>query len=226
MDEEEKMTENIRFQLKPGKRTVSDRCPHYSTTKRTKKDRRLAVFSEDDDAESTEELKAKQERQEEKGASLAESGDFVGALRVFDAIIARGGKSAEVYEMRAQVLMQLKRDFDAIRSAEMCRMMRPEWSVAWQTLGRAQLNFGEVKLALDSFLTSQRLAPDDTGIRKDVACAEDLLKRLKKKTGVVATRARVGTGDAGVTGGIAATSTRTGHEAEPPHRKGHNSTRG
>ena len=153
-----------------------------------------AAFAAVKDAGDAKKSRMKVERLLQKGASLADAGDFSGALREFEIVIAQGHRSAKLLEMRAQVLMQLNRDFEAIRSAEACIVVRPEWDAAWHTLGRAQLNFGEVKLALDSFRKAETLNRRDPSIREDVAHAEILLRRMEEKTGGIATRARVGTG--------------------------------
>ena len=37
-------------------------------------------------------------------------------------------------------------EFPAVASAEKAVAMAPQWSAAWQTLGRTQLNIGEVEM--------------------------------------------------------------------------------
>lgn len=45
-----------------------------------------------------------------------------------------------------QVLTILQEVFPAVKAAEMAVKIRPLWWEGWQTLGRAQLNLGEVDL--------------------------------------------------------------------------------
>lgn len=45
-----------------------------------------------------------------------------------------------------QVLTILQEVFPAVKAAEMALKFRPLWWEGWQTLGRAQLNLGEVDL--------------------------------------------------------------------------------
>lgn len=45
-----------------------------------------------------------------------------------------------------QVLSILQEVFPAVEAAEMALKLRPLWWEGWQTLGRAQLNLGEVDL--------------------------------------------------------------------------------
>lgn len=46
----------------------------------------------------------------------------------------------------SQVLTILHEVFPAVKAAEMAVKFRPLWWEGWQTLGRAQLNLGEVDL--------------------------------------------------------------------------------
>ena len=43
-------------------------------------------------------------------------------------------------------MLELGEGFPAVASAEKAVAMAPQWSAAWQTLGRAQLNIGEVEM--------------------------------------------------------------------------------
>ena len=48
--------------------------------------------------------------------------------------------------MLYQVLQELQEVFPAVESAMKATQYEPNWSTAWQTLGRAQLGLGEVLL--------------------------------------------------------------------------------
>ena len=48
--------------------------------------------------------------------------------------------------------MELDQSFDAVLSAEKAIDLDPDWAVAWQTLGRAQMNIGETSLVSYSSL--------------------------------------------------------------------------
>lgn len=50
----------------------------------------------------------------------------------------------------SQVLTILQEVFPAVKTAEMVVKFRPLWWEGWQTLGRAQLNLGEVDMVSDA----------------------------------------------------------------------------
>ena len=52
----------------------------------------------------------------------------------------------KLYEMKSQVLMELGEIHPALESAEKSAKIKPIWAEAFQTLGRAQLNVGEIHL--------------------------------------------------------------------------------
>ena len=99
--------------------------------------------------------------------ALAEQGRYLAALASWDAALAQPDIAAEeaspvaldralrrsiaaTHELRAQAMMELDRAFDAIRAAS--RAVRCDGASPWAhlTLGRAQLNFGELELAIAS----------------------------------------------------------------------------
>lgn len=47
--------------------------------------------------------------------------------------------------------MELGEVFPAVQSGERAVELEPTWGVAWQTLGRAQLGLGEVRLVSDDW---------------------------------------------------------------------------
>lgn len=55
-------------------------------------------------------------------------------------------KDSQACHVLPQVLTILQEVFPAVKAAEMAVKFRPLWWEGWQTLGRAQLNLGEVDL--------------------------------------------------------------------------------
>ncbi len=52
----------------------------------------------------------------------------------------------KIHEMMSQVLMELGEIFPAVEAAEKSIKIKPTWAEAYQTLGRAQLNIGEIEI--------------------------------------------------------------------------------
>ena len=141
-------------------------------TKRKRTTAPLAVFSSGNDVSDSESTRCSarfsSEAAKVKGNTLASGGDFSGALTAFDTSIRllqaepieessaepRAQREAVLHELRAQVLMALERDWDAICAVKRATEMHPAWPDAWVTQGRAQMNMGEPALAKVSFATA------------------------------------------------------------------------
>ncbi|MGH0158829.1 UNVERIFIED_CONTAM: hypothetical protein FKN15_048244 [Acipenser sinensis] len=90
-------------------------------------------------------------------------------IRTRDAIAV-----ATATELLVLVLTVLQEVFPAVQAAEMAVRLNPRWWEAWQTLGRAQLNLGEVALAVKSFQTAIHICPAECSLWE-----EDLSWALK-----------------------------------------------
>mmetsp|Transcript_5862 Transcript_5862/g.10976 ORF Transcript_5862/g.10976 Transcript_5862/m.10976 type:complete len:225 (-) Transcript_5862:568-1242(-) len=122
------------------------------------------TWAEDSDGSDAAQDRSGYEQALKLGISSAERGDFLDALtklRAADLSIpgdVRGTlEHAKLLEMLAQVLMELGEShcFATIQVAERAVAAAPEFGLAWLTLGRAQVNFGELGMALDSFTKAQ-----------------------------------------------------------------------
>lgn len=60
--------------------------------------------------------------------------------------LIRSSTIESLWFLSVQVLSILQEVFPAVEAAEMAVKLRPLWWEGWQTLGRAQLNLGEVDL--------------------------------------------------------------------------------
>ncbi|XP_062844489.1 tetratricopeptide repeat protein 33 [Trichomycterus rosablanca] len=116
----------------------------------------------------------KSKRLEEEGALLATEGRHWEAVKKWDEAIQLTPDKAVLYEMKSQVLTILQEIFPAVQAAEMAVKLCPLWWEARQTLGRAQLNLGEVNLAVRSFQVALHLHPLERPLWK-----EDLTWALK-----------------------------------------------
>ena len=121
-------------------------------------------------------------RLKQEGVTLAEDEKFWQAINRWDNALAINAEDATVFEMKAQALINLHEWIVAIKAAEKSVQLRPNWWVAYQTLGRAQMGIGEVKLALRSFQVALHLNPDDDELRRDdLGWASNLLREQKVK---------------------------------------------
>jgi len=74
----------------------------------------------------------------------------------------------KVLEMKAQILMELDRNYDAIKSCEYALNINPLWWQGHQTHGRALLAFGEPELALKAFQKAFRINPSEDELRLEL----------------------------------------------------------
>ncbi|XP_008290953.1 tetratricopeptide repeat protein 33 isoform X1 [Stegastes partitus] len=125
-----------------------------------------------------EDCAAKSKRLKEEGALLAENGRHWEAIKKWDEAIQLTPDNPELYEMKSQVLTILQEVFPAVKAAEMAVKFRPLWWEGWQTLGRAQLNLGEVELAVRSFQIAIHLCPSERTLwQEDLTWAWRLQKQ-------------------------------------------------
>ncbi|TPX63129.1 hypothetical protein SpCBS45565_g06856 [Spizellomyces sp. 'palustris'] len=89
---------------------------------------------------------------------------------------------AQVHEMRAQAHLERSEWFEAVKAAETATQLCPQWAEAWQTLGRAQMAFGEPVLAAQSFENCLDIDPSLTEVaEEELTFARDVAKRLREK---------------------------------------------
>lgn len=110
---------------------------------------------------SIEDSVAKSKRLEEEGVSLAEQQRYWEALRKWNEAISLTPNNANLYEMKSQVLLELHELFPAIQAAERAVSLKPHWYVTYQTLGRAQMGYGDVEMGVKNFSKAIFLRPDD-----------------------------------------------------------------
>ncbi|XP_028416731.1 tetratricopeptide repeat protein 33-like isoform X2 [Dendronephthya gigantea] len=84
--------------------------------------------------------------------------------------------------MKAQVLLELDEIFPAIQEAEMAVSLNPRCPNSFQTLGRAQVAFGEIEMAIINFSKALHAKPDSDEIRnEDLSWALDLRKEKNER---------------------------------------------
>lgn len=84
--------------------------------------------------------------------------------------------------MKAQVYTELQELYPAVATAAQAVQTKPNWWAAYQTLGRAQLNLGEIYEALRTFQKSIHLKPDCIELwEEDLLWTQKLLRDLTEK---------------------------------------------
>ncbi|KAM7449166.1 Tetratricopeptide repeat protein 33 [Porites harrisoni] len=103
----------------------------------------------------------KSKRLQDEGVALAEQQRYWEAISRWNEAISLTPKNEKLYEMKSQVLLELHELFPAIQAAEKAVSLNPQWFVAHQTLGRAQMGFGDPEMGVKSFSKAVHLQPDD-----------------------------------------------------------------
>ncbi|XP_015257617.1 PREDICTED: tetratricopeptide repeat protein 33 [Cyprinodon variegatus] len=125
-----------------------------------------------------EDCAAKSMRLKEEGTRLAEEGRHWEAIKKWDEAIQLTPDNSLLYEMKSQVLTILHEVFPAVKAAELAVKFKPLFWEGWQTLGRAQLNLGEVDLAVRSFQIAIHLCPSERSLwQEDLKWAWTLQKQ-------------------------------------------------
>ncbi|XP_013789500.1 tetratricopeptide repeat protein 33-like [Limulus polyphemus] len=131
-----------------------------------------------------EDCKSKSQRLKNEGTVLAENGRYWEAIKKWDEAIQLTPVDegiCQLYEMKSQALMQLNEVFPAVQAAEKAVNLNPVWWIAYQTLGRAQLGIGEIKLALTSFSKAYHINPANVDLwENDIKYTHNLVKKKKQ----------------------------------------------
>ncbi|KAL6049241.1 Tetratricopeptide repeat domain 33 [Balamuthia mandrillaris] len=117
---------------------------------------KAAVPTDEEDAISPEEMS---QRLKNDGNALAEAGQLRKAVARWDSALRLTPGNAILHELKAQALMELGHTFQAVKAATEATLLDPTWAEGHLTLGRAQLNLGELSLASQSFERSIELEP-------------------------------------------------------------------
>eukprot|EP00029_Vermamoeba_vermiformis_P009575 TRINITY_DN4818_c0_g1_i1.p1 TRINITY_DN4818_c0_g1~~TRINITY_DN4818_c0_g1_i1.p1 ORF type:complete len:192 (-),score=45.23 TRINITY_DN4818_c0_g1_i1:6-581(-) len=150
------------------------------------KKRKIAVMGFDDEEpdqkkskhEIEEDQKAQSEALKNQGNALAEQDKYDEAIEKWNAALELTPNNHVLHELKAQVLMLQDKNFQAIQWAAKSTELNPSYIDGWITLARAQLNFGEIELAVDSFSKALKLNPDNEEIKNEL---DEAIKVMQKK---------------------------------------------
>ena len=79
--------------------------------------------------------------------------------------------------------MEMDDRFEAVQSAHRATELDSDWYIAWLTLARAQLNFGEAELALKSAEMAMKKSPtkEDESVLSFLREVRVIVQRLREK---------------------------------------------
>ncbi|XP_047959039.1 uncharacterized protein LOC125204421 isoform X1 [Salvia hispanica] len=131
--------------------------------------------------------------------SFMKEGKYREALVKWEAAITLVPEKAILHEQKAQVLLELGEAWNALKAATRAMELDPGWAEAWVTLGRAQLNFGEPDLAIESFDKALAIKPDSVEAKEDRLAASHHVQKRKQlhSTGLSSSENRFLVGDEG-----------------------------
>eukprot|EP00039_Didymoeca_costata_P012687 m.183886 g.183886 ORF g.183886 m.183886 type:complete len:224 (-) comp15550_c0_seq12:2086-2757(-) len=125
---------------------------------------------------SVENAIAKAARLKNEGIVHAERGRFREAIGLFTQALECAPDDHISFELKAQALLECGENFQAVQAATRATELAPKWFPGWLTLGRSQLNFGELDLAKATLTQIFKDFAIDAGIDDDDlrAAEEDL----------------------------------------------------
>ncbi|KAL9331018.1 hypothetical protein ACSQ67_000628 [Phaseolus vulgaris] len=143
-----------------------------------------------------------------QGDKLAMDGKYQEALSKWEAALALAPDVPILHEQKAQILLEIGDTWNALKAATRATELDPSWAevgfcamsmldLAWVTLGRTQLNFGEPDNAIESFDRALALKPDYEEAKDDRKTSLHLVKKRKQlhSSGLSATQNRYVVGE-------------------------------
>ncbi|KAH7681091.1 TPR-like protein [Dioscorea alata] len=116
-----------------------------------------------------------------EGNRLAEGGKFREALGKWEVAIRLLPDKAILHEQKAQVLLEIGEAWNALKAATRATELEPSWAEAWITLGRAQLNYGEPDLSIESFNRALEIKPGSKEALADRETAKHLVQKREQR---------------------------------------------
>eukprot|EP00961_Rhodomonas_salina_P035109 472776-Rhodomonas_salina.1 len=120
-------------------------------------------------------------RKQEEACILAEAERYREALSKLQQSIELTPTRAILHELQAQCYLELDEVFEAVKAAERAVEHDSSWAPGHCTLGRAQVNLGEIELAIESFRKCLELDSEEMKEveEQDLPWALELLEKKK-----------------------------------------------
>ncbi|GAB6028868.1 Tetratricopeptide repeat protein 33 [Chamberlinius hualienensis] len=96
----------------------------------------------------------------DEGCILAQQERFWEALSKWEEALLLDPSNEKLYEMQSQAYLELNELIPSVKAAEKAVELKPNWWVGYQTLGRAQISLGELRMAIRNFSKSCHINPE------------------------------------------------------------------
>ncbi|CAK0780551.1 hypothetical protein CVIRNUC_005090 [Coccomyxa viridis] len=144
-----------------------------------------AAFAEPEDEAVPQLTDAEKNQQvqslKDQGFQKAEEKDFSTAIRLWDEALILRPQNAELHEMKAQVLLEVKQYWPAVQAATSATSSEPSWAPGFVTLARAQYNYGEPEEALKSIDHALKLEPENVDALSEINDIRTQVQRRKRE---------------------------------------------
>ncbi|XP_026191572.1 STI1-like protein [Cyclospora cayetanensis] len=96
-----------------------------------------------------------------KGNAAFQSGDFNAAVRHFTEAIGHSPSDAVLYSNRSGAYASLKQFENALKDADMCIQLKPDWAKGYSRKGLAEFNLGQLREAEATYTKGLALDPNN-----------------------------------------------------------------
>jgi len=134
----------------------------------------------DNKKSNDDELKEKANAAKEEGNEAFKNKDYLTAYGHFSTAIALDSENELFYSNRSGAAVHLGKFVEAIKDAQKCIELNPEWAKGYNRLGVAQMQNGQIKRAIETFEEGLLLDPTNTALQTALTDCQEKLNTEKK----------------------------------------------
>ncbi|TVU45708.1 hypothetical protein EJB05_05204, partial [Eragrostis curvula] len=112
-----------------------------------------------------------------QGGKAVEEKDYTSALKFYSEAINMGPADAVLYSNRSLCYLKMEQAQDALRDANACIRLRPEWAKGYYRKGAALMSLKEYKQACDAFMAGFKKDPTNEDLAKAFWEAAEAMKK-------------------------------------------------
>ena len=124
-------------------------------------------------------IKLARSRLREKGIEAAERGEYFAALRLWDTVLRLDPSDYKLWELKAQVFMEIGEDRKAEVAALESIKIEGQYHFSHLTLTRALRNLGEVQLAVSALKKALAIQPEDSDLLEEMDELNELTQQAQ-----------------------------------------------